>query len=72
MAASFFLVMAVVFAWLLFKGYSTGKIMARGWGSEIRLYRRHSEPVWYWVTFSTYVVIVVICVFVGTQLALRG
>ena len=70
MIATVFLALAVVFIWLLYKGYSTQEIMARGWGSQVRIYQRSSEPIMYWITFWTYLVIVVICVVVGTLVTL--
>lgn len=69
--ATFFFALAVVFIWLLFKGYSTQEIMARGWGIQVRIYRRSSEPIMYWATFWMYLVIAVICVVVGILLTLK-
>ncbi len=71
MFATFFFALGVVFIWLLFKGYSTQAIMARGWGIKVRIYRRSSEPIRYWATFWMYLVIAVICVVVGILLMLK-
>ncbi len=57
MLATFFFVLAVVFLWLLSKGYFTQEIMARGWGNQVWIYRRSCEPILYWVTFCMYLVI---------------
>lgn len=72
MFAIFFFALAVVFIWLLFKGYSTQEIMARGWGIQVRIYRRSSEPIRYWVTFWTYLVCAVICLVGGILLTFRS
>ena len=71
MLATFFFVLAVVFIWLLFKGYCTQEIMARGWGNQVWIYRRSCEPILYWVTFWMYLVIAVICVVAGILLTLK-
>ena len=72
MFAALFFALAVVFIWLLYNGYSSQEIMARGWGVQVRMYQRSSEPVMYWVTFCTYLVIVVICVVFGILLTLKA
>jgi ABC-type spermidine/putrescine transport system permease subunit I len=71
MIAIFFFALGIVFIWLLFKGYTTQEIMARGWGIQVRIYRRSSEPIRYWATFWMYLVIVVICIVVGILLTLK-
>jgi len=71
MISSFFFALGAVFIWLLFKGYSTQEIMARGWGIQVRRYRRSSEPIMYWVTFWTYVVIVILCAAMGILMAIK-
>jgi hypothetical protein len=72
MVASIFFSLGLIFIWLLFKGYSTQEIMARGWGTQVRTYRRSSERIMYWVTFWMYLVIVVICVVVGILITLKN
>lgn len=64
MFAAIFFMLAIVFGWLLLKGHATGEIMARGWGTQVRIYQRSSEPFMYWFTFILYLVIVGICVVV--------
>lgn len=49
-----FLALGILFTWLLFKGYSSGEIMGRGWGFSTRLYSRDDQPIWYWITFGSY------------------
>ena len=49
-----FLTLVIVFCWLMYKGYTSGEIIGRGWGFSTRLYSRDDEPVWYWVTFLSY------------------
>ena len=69
MFATLFFVLDAIFIWLLFEGYSTQKIMARGWGIQPRIYERDSEPIMFWVTFWTYLIIVVVCTVIGILLA---
>lgn len=71
MIANFFFALGAVFIWLLFKGYSTQEIMARGWGIQVRIYRRSGEPIMYWATFWMYLVITVICIVVGMLIKLK-
>jgi len=56
MFATFFLAAGALFFWLVFKGYSDQEVKGRGWGFSIRIYRRASEPIMYWVTFVSYLV----------------
>lgn len=72
MIATFFFSLAVVFIWLMFNGYSNQEIMARGWGIQVRIYRRSSEPFKYWATFWMYLAIAVICLVVGILLTLKA
>ena len=51
-----FLGLGITFFWLVFKAYSSGEIMARGWGFGTRIYSRDGEPVRYWFTFCVYMV----------------
>lgn len=66
-----FFSLGVVFSWLLFNGYTTGEILARGWGSEIRRYSRDEQPFAYWATFLMYAAIVIVCFTLSTLLALK-
>lgn len=65
MLTTLFLALGAVFVWLLLKGYSTREIIARGWGIQVRIYQRDSEPIMYWVTFGTYLVLAVLCTVIG-------
>ena len=49
-----FLALGILFTWLLLKGYSSGEIMGRGWGISTRMYRREDQPIWYLITFWSY------------------
>lgn len=60
MYATIFLLLGGVFFWLAFKGYSSGEIMARGWGVEVRIYRQADEPVRFWLTFWLYVALTLV------------
>jgi hypothetical protein len=71
MTATFFFALGAVFIWLLFKGYSTQEIMARGWGIQVRRYHRRSEPIMYWVTFWIYVVIAILCATIGILMVIK-
>ncbi len=57
MIASLFLTIGVLFAVLVFKAFSSREILARGWGSSTRTYCRDEEPIKYWVTLISYLVI---------------
>ena len=51
-----FLLIGLLFFWMVYQAYSSREIKARGWGFSTRIYTRDSEPVMYWVTFSSYLV----------------
>ena len=72
MFAIIFFALGAVFSHLLFKAYSTGEIMARGWGIQVRIYRRDEEAIMFWFTFGLYLVLVAICAVVGVLLAFKG
>ena len=59
MLASLFLIIGVVFFTLVLKAFFSREIRARGWGFSTRIHCRDSEPVSYWVTFVSYLVIAV-------------
>ena len=65
MVAIIFFVLAAVFIWLVIKAHSTQEIMARGWGTQVRIYQRDAEPFKYWFTFGLYLIIATICTVVG-------
>lgn len=56
MIATLFLATGVLFFWMVFNAYSSQEIKGRGWGFSVRTYQRDSEPIWYWVTFVSYLV----------------
>ena len=66
MFAIIFLAMGLLFFWLVYQASSTREILARGWGFNTRVYNRDREPVWYWVTFVSYLV----CAIVATTFAI--
>ncbi len=68
MLAIIFLIFGILFSWLLHQAISTREIMARGWGFSIRSYSRDDEPVWYWVTFISYSICVIVSIAVGILL----
>ena len=53
------LLLGAFFAYRVFKAWTTGEIVAKGWGFQMRTYGREEEPVMFWMNFVTYVVIVV-------------
>lgn len=59
MIATLLLVTGILFLWLVFKAFSSREIEARGWGFSTRIYRRDSEPVMYWISLLSYLVIAV-------------
>ena len=72
MAAMLFFAIGAVFIWLLFKGYSTQEIMARGWGTQVRIYQRDGEPIMYWFTFGLYLILATVCTVVGLLIAFKS
>jgi ABC-type spermidine/putrescine transport system permease subunit I len=71
MFATFFLAIGALFFWMVFKGFSDQEIKGRGWGFNVRIYRRDSEPIKYWVTFLSYLVCAVWSTVFGVLMALR-
>jgi len=71
MIATFFLAIGAVFFWMVFKAFSTHEIKGRGWGFDIRTYNRDSEPIMYWVTFSSYLICAVWATVFGTLMVLK-
>ncbi len=61
----FFLPVGILFFWMVRNAWSSREIQGRGWGFSVRTYQRDSEPIWYWVTFSCYVVCAVLATTVG-------
>ncbi|MFZ1731329.1 MAG: hypothetical protein WBQ23_07825 [Bacteroidota bacterium] len=59
MLAILFLMFGILFSVLLWKAVASGEILARGWGFNVRMYSRYDEPVRYWITFVTYLIIVI-------------
>ena len=59
MIATLLLLTGILFFWLVYKAFSSREIEARDWGFSTRIYRRDSEPVRYWVSFASYLVIAV-------------
>jgi len=59
MIATLLLVTGILFFWLALKAFTSREIEARGWGFSTQIYRRDSEPVMYWVSFLSYLVIAV-------------
>lgn len=57
MIATLFFLVGILFLWMAFKGLKSREIKGRGWGFSSRIYRRDYEPVFYWITVSSYVVI---------------
>jgi hypothetical protein len=56
MIATIFLAIGILFFWMVFNAYSAQEIKGRGWGFSVRTYQRDNEPIWYWVTFLSYLV----------------
>ena len=59
MIAPMFLVLGLLLFVLVFKAFSTREIRARGWGFSARTYCRDDEPVMYWVTFASFLVLAI-------------
>ncbi len=71
MVQTIFFLIGAIFIWLLIKGHSTREIMARGWGTEVRIYQRDSEPIMYWFTFWLYMIIAAVCTIIGFVITFR-
>lgn len=65
MLAFMFLTIGLVFFWLINRAISTREIIGRGWGTSTRTYDRDNDPIWYWVTFISYL----ICAITATTVA---
>lgn len=72
MFAMIFLAMGLLFSWLVYQAISTREILARGWGFSTRRYNRDSEPVWYWVTFTCYLICAASAIIVAVLLARKS
>ena len=59
MIAILFMIIGISFSLIVFKAFSTRELKARGWGFSTRIYRRDNEPVMYWISFISYLVIAV-------------
>lgn len=70
MLAPFFLAMGVYFLYLLAMGWSNQEIKAR-WGWTFRMFHRDREPIWFWLTFVSYVLCVVTSAVVCLMLFLK-
>jgi hypothetical protein len=56
MISILFLPIGLLFFWMVCNAWFSREIKGRGWGFGVRTYQRDSEPIWYWVTFSSYLV----------------
>jgi len=71
MIPTFFLSFGAYFFWMVFNAFSTQEIKGRGWGFSIRIYRRDSEPIKYWVTFFSYLICAVWTTLFGVLAAFK-
>jgi len=71
MIPTLFLAIGALFFWLVSTAYSSQEIKGRGWGFSTRTYCRDSEPLMYWVTFSSYLACAVLATGFGLLAALR-
>ena len=71
MISTLFLPVGMLFFWLVFNAWCSREIKGRGWGFGIRTYQRDSEPIWYWVTFSSYLACAVLATTVAVLAAVR-
>ncbi len=72
MVPAFFLILGMIFLWLIIQAISTAEIKGRGWGFSSRIYRRDSDPIMYWVTFSGYLVCAIWSTVFGVLMALKA
>jgi hypothetical protein len=71
MIATLFLGIGILMFWMVFNAFTSQEIKGRGWGFSVRTYQRDSEPIWYWVTFSSYLVCAVWATAFGILAALK-
>ena len=71
MIPTLFLAIGGLFFWLVFRAYGSQEIQGRGWGFSTRTDQRESQPLWYWVTFASYLVCAVWATAFGVLAALR-
>jgi hypothetical protein len=67
-----FLIVGLAFSFMVLRAYTSKELRARGWGFSTRTYRREDEPIKYWVTFSSYLVIALWAIVFGVLLAYRS
>ncbi len=65
------LAIGALFFWFLFKAYSSQKIRARGWGTEVRTYHRDTQPMGYWLSFAIYLACAVWATGYGVMVAFK-
>lgn len=70
MIASLLVLIGMLFLVLVLQAWSSGEIRARGWGLSTRIYCRASEPVGYWVSLASYLVITIWTTALGVLAAL--
>ena len=51
MIAPLLLLLGAFFAYRVFTAWTTGEIVAKGWGFQLRTYDREEEPVMFWMNF---------------------
>ena len=71
MIATLFLIIGILFFLLVLKAFSSREIAARGWGFSTRIYYRDSEPVRYWISLLSYLVIAVWTTVFAVMMAFR-
>ena len=71
MIASLFIAIGILFLWMVLSAFSSKEIKGRGWGFGVRTYYRDREPIWYWVTFSSYLVCAIWATSFGVLAAFR-
>jgi hypothetical protein len=71
MIATLFLAIGILFFWMVVNAFYSQEIKARGWGFSVRTYHRDSHPIWYWVTFLSYLVCAIWATSFGILAALK-
>jgi hypothetical protein len=67
-----FLIVGIAFSFIVLKAYTSKELKARGWGFSIRTYRREDEPIKYWITFYSYLVIALWAMVFGVLLVYKS
>ena len=58
----FYFLLALVFIVLLYRGISSGEVLAKGWFHKTQLISREDRPFMFWLTCTAYLICVICAV----------